>query len=1440
MLKMKRPVAILLAIIMLFSIAFLIRSDSVEAAPPRTMALVNSSILNNFVTSVTMWDISQSPPVQIQPGDTTFIGQNYMFEIEFKENPNLQLQYNSGGRLTYQLPAGLVIQNAVDTTPIQIANGAVVGWYTINTAGLVTVWFDNVDQTGAPTSPTGPNYIDLPDVTITLDIYAQLTEDGGGDFNFGGDVVVTIPPPVPPPPKLDVVKQSRYDPTTERIYYMITITALGAPVSDIHIQDAPSISLAPPPPQSPISNPPANTAFYGFRYDLNGDPGYTLPMDVIWSTVGLGDVFSYTFTGLTLAPGNFITVRYYLDIPILIENNPSFLPAPQDSLAYNFYINNQVAVTSTAPPAGDNTTDHVVKTFPISKSGSVNDDGTNYWIDWTITIGPSTTLNGGTATDTLGPDLLFQSGGLGSIHVSIFDDVLGTNLIFGGTAAQLNVAGAFFAIGTGDNTFTFTVPATDVTIPAPGPGAGTFGTITRVVITFATDINAPPDVGEAPIVYNNNIVFNDHGSGGRVPLTPKPVVMSKTTSAICGTPAAGYSVNYTVRVEVPAGLSTQPLYLYDTLGIQPGGAAVTNSPQSMTITAYESDGTTLAPFQPSSNLVTSGNQWYLYFGTTGTTPMWQYTIPIVLVINYRIDIPTATINTLKGNSSAQLSNAVYLINAPSTAPIVLSGTGQNSVGGVNVNDSWPIFKTASPTAGNPALFNYSVLIKGGFSPARPLFATGSNPVFTDSYDSRLEYVPGSFYITAGTSPVQYFAPPASSDVSINTSARTLTANLNTLVRYSAPPSQGGTVIGPVANWFDQKINYTVSYQMKVIDSLLETPLANLQNTANIQVNTNACVYDSSATTAYRPNPLAKTLDAKGSDLVSAQIIINPDGGVVFAPPSGPVPSVVTAKDILENLVVYTDTIKFFTQGKTSSGTWNGNFNLQMPVNFNDDIAWSVNVISPTEIDFVIPNSQPVMITYDALCTIPQGSTGAISNSVSIYGESSGDGNPSYNVSGSEAGAGGSALKLRVFKEDPVNKINLSGVKFDLYITMLSGFDAPYGLTDTLPGGVNGRNFYRLMQGVTTDMLGVALFDDLRITATYDFLFLLVEDPLSLPPGYTEAGPIPGMEGYSFFTVKPTMPASMISAAETALSIPSGSINRISDFITVENNPPEVNPLTLRISKQFFEQDPNTPLQFNKMTNEQIIAALPNLMITVTDPNGGVHPFTLTQLLNDEAVINMSNMFGGVFMIQESGYDRPNFNWRTNPQVPIHPWVWPNPNQEVVIQLSNIYNIPPALLPPGHPGSLFLLKSVNFPAGTTNATIQQNMQNLQNQNARINITGPEGFSDSVPIRDMVQGVTYYFVPEGTYFFTESNAGLPGYTLTTNPQLPLRRIVMPLDTGAVVIQIANTYTIPPPTPSPQTGVRWNLILPVILLSGAAVCFGGAEFYRRWSKKKKIQDE
>ncbi|MCL2409892.1 MAG: SpaA isopeptide-forming pilin-related protein [Oscillospiraceae bacterium] len=1210
-----------------------------------------SSDLADFVTSVTIYDISQDPAVQITPGDTTYIGNTYKFVINFAETPLLQLEYNLNGMLVYQLPSGLNIQTAVAATPIRIANGAVVGRYTIDTTGLVQVWFDNVDQNGIPTTD-GTNYIDLTDVTLTLEIFAQLMSAGDGGLDFGNNIVVEIEPPVPPPPSLTMFKTSRYDPNTERIYYMITITALEAPVRNIWLSDAPTIN------GNPILNNP--NAFYGFRFALNGGTNFT-PMDVNWFSPTL---FTYYFGDLVLNPDNFITILYYLDLPILIANNPDLVPS---LLSYDFTVSNQVSVTGDdVTGVTDSTVDRVIKTFPISKTGEAVSpsppDEPYYQIKWTITIGDGSTtrLNGGVITDTLGADLFLPTAD--GISITLYDNY--TNIRFQDTATNFS---GDFAIGSGNNNFTLTIP-------------DTYGNIYRAVIVFYTRINSPPSPGEPAMVYENSVNFNDgttdFGTGGRMPFTPPSSgIISKTTSGICGNPQDGYFVDYTIIITVPGGLLDQPIYLFDTLSVGRTGIGVLNIPQNLNVAATMEDGTALpTPLLRTAPINTGANNsaWRIYFGTTvapadGGIVAWQYSQPVVLTITYSIYLDAPTINTMKNDNTAQLTNSVYLINSPNEP--VLAGLASNAVAGGTVNDSWPIFKTGTAT-GNPGLFNYTVTIKGDYSSrTAPLLQAGNSPIFTDTFDARLRYVPGSFYVVDMGTQRRYFAPAPGTDVTV--SGNSFSVNFTDLYEFTAPPSSNGTSLGLVTDWFAFNRNFEVRYQLYLTE--MGTAISDLTNTVSIAVNPGECTFENSTTLGYTPNPLSKTMapTSGGSEHVHVEIVINPDGAFMFAPEGETVgPDEITARDILTNLMLYVDTVEFYTQTFIpigSSGAWDGVWTAHA-ISYNDGALWSVNVVSTDIVDFVLPNQVPVKIVYEALVTIPIGETGDIKNEISIFGTSDDAGEDEYYVSGSDAGAGASQLDLRVFKRDSVGN-NLRGATFNLYVTVLPGYSAPAGLTDALTITVadgTTRNFYLLLEDVTTDANGIAVFSNTWLNATYQLLFLLVET--QAPYGYT------WLNENTFFTINPRISDTTIAEHELILGAP---INQISDFINIINISDHLDPGSLRIRKNFIG-----------LTNYEILQHLQDFQIVITDTLGVEHTFGLAEALDPFGIV-LQNIAAGTYFITEVNYDVPGYTLVTTPQLPLRRYIMPNDQGEVLISIDNTYTpitppIPPTPITPEVP------------------------------------------------------------------------------------------------------------------------------------------------------------
>jgi len=250
--------------------------------------------------------------------------------------------------------------------------------------------------------------------------------------------------------------------------------------------------------------------------------------------------------------------------------------------------------------------------------------------------------------------------------------------------------------------------------------------------------------------------------------------------------------------------------------------------------------------------------------------------------------------------------------------------------------------------------------------------------------------------------------------------------------------------------------------------------------------------------------------------------------------------------------------------------------------------------------------------------------------------------------------------------------------------------------------------------------------------------------------------------------------------------------------------------------------------------------LQNFRLTVTGPPPvGVRTYNLTQAMNPLGIV-IDNAPEGTYLIQESGADIPGYDLRVTPNPPVRMYIIPDTTREVVIQMNNIYTIPIEPLPPGiitaPPESLAVWKVLNFPTGTTNEQMQQNIQRLRNQGFAIVITGPNGFNARIGIDDALHGVVYDNVDEGTYYFSEINATLPGYTLSSSPQMPFRRYVMPTTSGAVTISVTNDYRNIPPEQSPQTGNVRSFVIPILLISVAVVCIGGAEFYRRRNKKKK----
>ena len=1273
-----------------------------------------SSDLSNFITAVSMYDMSGNP---IGPGTTTYVGQTYNFAVSFAETTTLQLAYTSpGGVLTYQLPSNLSIATAVPQTPLygNAPNNAIIGWYTIDTNGLVNMWFNNVDLNGKPT-PNNMNFIDYyANVDITFNVFAQLVGSSGSTNNisFGNGVTITILAPTEPPPSLTMLKSSQYDPTNEVINYTIVITALGGSVSGVTLTDAPTLTSG----TTTYNNFVGPDAYSNFEYMINDTMGPETATPT-WSTSPLSfTINNFEDTAgnpLILASGDTITLTYTASISaILAANNAVGQPlAGQSPNNYNFTMNNTATAggleadnDAALTPVSDSTTDHVNRDLELTKVGVYN--ATTGAITWTLTLGDgySLDLSGGAITDILsgssisGANIQTIST---PISVEIYDGPSTTSTpTWTGTADQF---ASFVQSATG---FTFNLADASPALPDLP--------ILEVVIVFETTVT-PPQAGVPASIYNNTLDFTDpDGTTGaafaQVPVAAPNVNITKTSKGICGSPTTptpgpngeSYWIDYTITVDVPGGLQGQQLYLFDDLGIFPAGDAVVHTPEDVIVTITPSAAEAGTALLYSGPVQMYGNSWRIFFGTDVSVPnewtvpattSWQYNDPAELSVTYRAYISDAYVSDLQSAPTQSLQNAVYLINctydpvgyqAPDISP-----TG-NSVGGVNTVDYWPIFKTVLGT-NNPAVFAYTSSINGGVR-TPSLLQAGYEPIFTDTFDPRMEYVPGTFYIYDSTSNT-YYAP--SSDVVLNAAGDSFSTDLSSSdwEVISGPLPGGNYVSSAPTNWFATNHTLQTHYELEILPQNLGTSQSGLTNTAIINVNAanpDSCVFSNDVATSYAPEILQKTMTPvqPGGDLVYVEIIVNANGGYVFSDGSSPAPNPVTAVDLFQNLMIYTGTIQMYTQTLVG-GVWDGTWTEVTPVTFNDGNPWSVTVVPPSsvpagysgQIDFTIPNQTPVKITYQALVDLPVGTQGPISNEISILGVRDSDGDGQYVVGSQGVGVNAGRQPLRVFKTDPAGN-NLSGANFSLYVTDIStGYTPPMGLSSAKTIAASGGT--TLSFGLITDEIngltvqttgvnGMAVFNNMWINSSDDLLYLLVEN--STPTDYYNLTP------YTFLTMNPSITQANVNSLNSLLApvlLTGQSVTRISDFTDVINYEVGTDADSLRIVKKI-----------NGLTQAQIQKYLKDFQIVVVDTFQHEYVFDLSAALDPKGIVFQYNQ-AGTFTISERNQKVSGYDLKTTPQLPYKVTVDTTPGTETLVTVTNTYSQaspvnPPAPVKPNPP------------------------------------------------------------------------------------------------------------------------------------------------------------
>ena len=1138
--------------------------------------------LNNFIRSFVIKDgatVVYDSTNLSAPLPTLETGKNYIIVITFAEIGSDLGDLNNSGILHYTLPSGVKLLHDIAEQPIILENNVEVGSYIANASnGEFTVTFENVDNEGNHISV---NFVELyADVIFKLEMDAEFVagDDGASIvIDVGGGFLIAFPSKPAPPKPAEIVVDKNADITTTPgfIDYTIKITASGSPVTGIQLTDVPFVNYD----GSLIGNLPSSTqlaAYTTLSYTINGAGTPT--------TMGsMANITSpYPFTGVTLNPGEFIEVTYSLNIDAFIAASGF------TQLVDAYYVGNNVTVAATDVQT---VTDHTLT--PLVTKAVSKDYAKTTANQWTATVGNGTEkLNGRTITDTMtgttAHPMRFPSD-RSQIFVDFYNTTDFTSLSYTFTVEYLlALTPSPIGITTSGNTgdiLTFTVPATGVSTGLLSPA--TFGDIYRVVFRYDTDevVLSYPTGGTKPsdVKHTNRIEFDNlydtdtrtftATEGGDVPGGLTGVNINHKKSSHPKLNNGVYEIEYEIEIVVPAGNETNMFYLYDELSFYERTTDANGSPIPVAgitlpqVTFFDSTDTEIFPVYKCFPSTVNENRWNIYFAskanptgvaTTSADSQWQLDEYTKIVITYTIPLDlepnSITYNPDDLTIEELLKKYQYSYVYNNLVIVCPLGGGSSMV----TRDGWPIHKKGEPTD-DPAVFDYTVTLNGSYRSGvydgrYQLFNIGEAASFTDEFDSRLEYVDGSFYatVTAPSITARYNTPPGSPTVAPGTPPGTskLTINLFSL-RSAASDSL------PLER-HDRTI--VLHYQLRVKNPANLSDEESLDNDASITSTMLNSDFSNDATVTFEhESELTKSMEY-ASKIAKVTIDVNPNGwklanGDLFH----------AVDTMSKNLGFYYNTITVKVGGADQPLTQDVDAaDTTIPWSPGKDVEYAWRKLANTvdgkpRIEFIFPDETPIQIVYDAMIIASIGETIAVENKIEIFGTdySASDGKNDYLVDGTGGSASGYRSYLDLEKEDSVSGSPLGGAKFNLYMALLN--DAYYGgvtiPTDVKHLDIGGAKFYSVMDAngdvmeVETDPdTGKASFDTPRLTTSYNAVFLLVET--AAPSGYV----LPD-EPYTFFVLGGGgMTEDMMNKWKEKL--PDITImENIADSIVVLNDPP---------------------------------------------------------------------------------------------------------------------------------------------------------------------------------------------------------------------------------------------------------------------------------------------
>lgn len=945
--------------------------------------------------------------------DTVYIGESYIISLEFSEINTgttwTQFRYDADGYLTYHVPSNLHCDpfDSWHTISATTENGTIkdVGEYFLDENGLLKVrFFDDTD---------GVNFIDkYSNVDFTIDFNATVASTQSGSstevvFNDKINIQLNVDGGA----GMTVSKtHGEYDSTNNEIEFTIRVEATHGVVHDLIVDDeiwekyhalldtivVTDLDGNVLKPQPTISNHPGGAAG-GFR--LSGFPDFSA--------------------------GNGYLIKYKA--------------AVNDDLLGSDTVGMWNGVYSTAADSNGNfienwTEDWVEveleKMVKDGKQAVVEDaDGNKIpVIEWQIGIRKTATnLQGTVVVDTLGEGLAYYTGT--PILVKRYDE-------WGNRLADSYISWNDVTIN--GNSMEFPLPdsyACDI-----------------VYYTTYEEL----DAGETKNYTNKaKVTINGkeeqtNGSADVVGFIP---YVNKTARG-----DDGEYVYFTIEADVPGVIKDWGhFFLTDLAAVwnyNGNSLYIENIPQDMVVTATTESGRTITftPYKAggsventfiivSPSMENGHHSFNILFNTADrdfASSKWILDEDSTLKITYKLpfDAKTGTEweGELKGDQTLEdvllqgnkLSNEVYF-NYTETittvgsasyeyAPMITKKSVTHEDGTI---DYTVVFNNTVPgSGGGDGYLNNSI----------------ASAWFEDTFDERMEYVPGSLTVTC-YSPWQNNLWVMKYKYNGTVTGNTIYAAANDMVfyDYNEEATQygwdfmlGTRNFNDYYQWSGQGGNFVFTYSLKLKDEYLyttEQAQIELDNTAELTWSNDGSSGPVTETTEFSTGLVEKTAVQKDSKL-DFDIHINRNSLDIL-----PGSDTLTIEDTMTpNLSVYWDTIKLLYEDK--NGNWIDFDSAQSQYTFKVTYDPATNRLT-----FVIPDSLHIRIDYTTLIT--ESGLVSINNSVNISGKAqiSDIVDALFRVEEHSGGASGSNNSITLLKQDGLTNARLPGATFILYGTM---------------------------------------------------------------------------------------------------------------------------------------------------------------------------------------------------------------------------------------------------------------------------------------------------------------------------------------------------------------------------------------------------------------------